>query len=233
MTLFEQYSLLEFILNKDYSGNVLTPDRFQKVIRVVNISLFCKKIGLPQEYQLGRPIPREYIEINKVNSVELSRFKKKSANTPSPNGLLPYPSDYALWDQVVNNVTKIIDGVSTVIPRPVEILRAMQCVSRRGNWTKKPTTYYPIGEVTADGIQLYPITITSVDFHYWRYPADPLFAYTQNEGYISANDVACTEFEWPLELHPELIQMELEYFGINMREADIVQYAEQKLQQGV
>jgi len=37
MTLFEMYNLIELIVNKDYSGNVITPERFSDLIKVVNI----------------------------------------------------------------------------------------------------------------------------------------------------------------------------------------------------
>lgn len=233
MTLFEMYELMELILNKDYSGNMLTPDRFNQLIKVVNIDKFKKKFGLPEEYQPGRPIPKEYAEITLKNTDDLKIFKVVPLlNSPCPGGLLPYPGDYAHRDEIIYNETVTIDGVSTIMPRPIEILREFHASSRRGNFTKMPTRRHPIAVMRSNGIQIYPITITAVDFAYWRWPADPVFAYNQHEGYITYNSAASVEFEWPIDIHLDLVRMMLEYMGVNLREAEIVQYANTKIQQG-
>lgn len=233
MTLFEMYELMEFILNKDYSGNMLTPNRFKQLIKVVNIDKFKKKYGLPEEYQPGKPIPREYVEITLKNADDLKAFKATPLmNTPCPGGLLSYPPDYAHRDELYYNEAVTIDGIVTVLPRPVEILRESQTSSRRGSFTKMPSLRYPIGVMRNNGIQIYPITITSVDFTYWRWPVDPVFAYVQGTGYITYDVANSVEFEWPVDVHMDLVRMMLEYFGVNLREADIVQYANTKIQQG-
>jgi hypothetical protein len=233
MTLWEMYELIELILNKDYSGNVVTPARFKQLIKVVNIDKFKKKSGLPEEYQPGRPIPREYTEITLKNADDLKNFKVFVPATVCPGGLLPYPSNYAHRDQITYNHTETIDGTATVMPKPVEILRESEATARRSNYTKQPTTSHPIAVLRNTGIQIYPITIAVVDFAYWRWPNDPVFEYTQHAGYITYNAASSTEFEWPKDEHTSLIRMILEYMGINLREADIVQYANTKIQQGI
>lgn len=227
------YELIELILNKDYSGNVVTPERFKQLIKVVNIDKFKKKFGLPEEYQPGRPVPREFIEVTAKNADDMKAFKEPLVNTPCPGGLLPYPSNYAHKDQITYNRTVMIDGVATVVPRPVEILRESEATARRGNYTKAPSGAYPIGVMRSNGIQIYPVTIVAVDFVYWRWPNEPVFEYNQFSGYITYNASSSTEFEWPEDNHMDLVRMMLEYMGVNLREADIVQYANTKMQQGV
>ena len=61
MTLFEKYELVKYIANKDYGGNVIAPDQYGKLIVSANIDLFKKKLGLPEDFQLGAPVSREYI----------------------------------------------------------------------------------------------------------------------------------------------------------------------------
>jgi len=234
MTLFEMYQLIELILNKDYSGNTITPERFSQLIKVVNIDKFKKKFGLPEEYQPGRPVPREYVEITLKNADDLRVFKATPLmNTPCPAGLLPFPADYAHRDEIYYNDTVTIDGVATVMPRPVEVLRESQLSARRGNYTTRPTFKYPVGVMRNSGIQIYPTTITAVDFTYWRWPVTPVFAYIQEEGYITYDAANSTEFEWPIDEHTSLARMILEYLGINLREAEILQYANTKIQQGI
>jgi len=232
MTLFEIYELIEFICNKDYSGNIMTPDRFQMLIKVANIDLFRKKYGLPEEYQPGLPIPSEYAEITLKNMDDLKAFKVPLIDTPVIDGVLPYPSNYAHRDEVIYNFTKTINGEVVTLPRPVEILRESQASERRGNYTKRPTTQNPIGIVRSNGIAIYPETIEAVDFHYYRWPVDPVFSYVQELGYITYDAVASTELEFPRDEHNTIVSMLLTYIGIHLREADIVQYSELKKQKG-
>jgi hypothetical protein len=234
MTLFDMYSLMELILNKDYGGNILTPERFRQLIKVVNIEKFKKKYGLPEEYQPGRPVPREYVEITLKNADDLRKFKATPLiNTPAVDGLLPYPEDYAHRDQIIYNQTVFTGVAPEIIPRQVEILPETQAAARRSNYTKAPTATYPIGVMRSAGIQIYPITIDVVDFFYWRFPVEPVFSYNQYAGYITYNAAASVEFEWPPDEHISLVAMMLGYLGINMREADVVNYSEMKKQTGV
>lgn len=233
MTLFQMYSLMELILNKDYSGNMLTPERFNQLIKVVNIDKFKQKYGLPEQYQPGRPIPKEYVEITLKNADDLRRFKAAPLiNAACPAGLLPYPANYAHRDEIYYNESVTIDGTATILPRPVEILRENQLSARRGSYTKMPSLRYPVAVLRSNGIQIYPITIIAVDFTYWRWPVTPEFSYFQYEGYITYDAPTSIEFEWPEDVHMDLVRMMLEYMGVNMREAEVVQYANTKIQQG-
>lgn len=232
MTLFQIYELVELVLNKDFAGNIVTPDRFKQLIKVVNIDKFKKKFGLPEEYQPGRPIPKEYVEITLKNADDMKAFKVYVSGTACPGGLLPYPTNYAHRDQIIYNRNTTIDGAVVPLPRQVEILRETEMAARRGNYTKGPSTRHPVGVMRSNGIQIYPATIEFVDFAYWRWPIEPVFDYTQHLGYITYNQATSTEFEWPEDIHLELARMILEYLGVNLREADIVQYANTKIQQG-
>lgn len=231
MTLFEIYDMVRLIANKDFDGNIVTPERFNQLIKVVNLELFRNKYGLPEEYQPGRPIPLEYADVTLKNTDDLKRFRVSLINTPVTSGVMAYPSNYAHRDTIVYNFVKNIDGVNTTLPREVEILRESQLAERLGNYTKRPTTQNPCGVVRSGGVYIYPTTITEVDFYYYRFPVDPEFAYVQGDGYITYNSASSTEFEWPSDEHFILTKMILSLVGINLREADLVNFAETKLKQ--
>lgn len=231
MTLFEIYELVKLIANKDFDGNIVTPERFNQLIKVVNIELFRNKYGLPEEFQPGRPIPLEHVDVSLKNTDDLKRFRVSLVNTPVTSGLLPYPSNYAHRDTIVYNFAKNINLVDTVLPREVEILREGQMAERRGNYTKQPTTQNPCGVVRVDGIHIYPTTITAVDFYYFRWPVNPEFIYTQGDGYITYDSSSSVEFEWGVDEQYTLTKMILSLVGINLREADLINYAETKLKQ--
>jgi len=231
MTLWEMFSLIKFITNKDFSGNIITPERFNELIKVVNIDLFRNKYGLPEEYQPGRPIPNEYADITLKNTDDLKAFKMPSLARAVTAGLMTYPTDYAHRDTISYNFTKTINGVATPLPKPVEILREAEFAARNGNYTKRPTTQNPCGVVRRDGIHIRPTTITQVDFHYYRWPIAPNFVYVLGDGFITY-DATSTEFEWPADEHLTLVAMMLKYIGVNLREGDLVQVANQQLQTG-
>lgn len=232
MTLFDIYELIRFIGNKDFDGNIITPDRFNMLIKVVNIEMFRNKYGLPEEYQPGRPIPNEYVDVTLKNTDDLKAFRVSLVNTPVTSGVLPFPSNYAHRDEIVYNFVKNIGGVLTTLPRGIEILREGQMSERRGNYTKQPTTQNPCGVVRVDGIHIYPTTITMVDFFYFRFPTDPEFAYVQGDGYITYDSASSTELEWAKDEKLLFVTMLLKYIGINLREQDILGYAELKSKEG-
>ena len=232
MSLFEMYNLIRYIGNKDFGGNIITPQKFGELIKVVNIELFRNKYGLPEEYQPGRPVPMEYVDVTLKNTDDLKAFRVSLVNTPVAAGVLPYPANYAHRDEIVYNFTKTINSVATVLPRGVEILRESQMAERRGNYTKRPTTQNPCGVVRVDGIHIYPTTITLVDFYYFRWPTDPVFGYTQADGYITEDVGASTQFEYTKDEHYTLVKMILSLVGINLRENDLIGYAEKKLKEG-
>jgi hypothetical protein len=231
MTLWDMFSLVKYICNKDFNGNIVTPERFNELIKVVNIELFRNKYGLPEEYQSGSPVPQEYADITLKNTDDLKAFKMALINTTVTNGILPFASDYAHRDSIVYNYSKTINGIATIFPKPVEILRESEFAAREGNYTKSPTVANPIGVVRSDGVHIRPITITVVDFHYYRFPIDPLFSYTLGDGFITYLPNTSIQFEYPIDEHFTLVKMILSLVGINLREDQVVNYAETKLKQ--
>ena len=232
MTLGAIYDLIELICNKDFDGNIITPVRFNQLIKVANIDHFRDKYGLPEEYIPGRPLPAEYKDITNKNTDDLKALKVRIANRTVAAGVIVYPDDYVHLESIVYNYSKTINGVVTVLPRHVEILREAEFASREGNYTKRPTTQNPCGIIRSDGVHVRPITITACDFNYYKYPATPVFAYTQGDGFITYDAVNSIELEWPDDEMIVITRRILEYIGVNLRSEDIVGYANKKLKEG-
>lgn len=230
MTLFEQWDLINYIANKDYGGNVIEPDRFKQLCVVANIDLFKTKMGLPEDYQPGQPFTRQYLDATQRLTDETRFLRSRVAAHPVAGGIASYPPDYFGFDSMRYGYQRQIDGASTVLWKPVEILTEDQYSDRSGNWIKRPTTKNPVGVIRSDGIHVYPASIVQVDFAYVRYPVDPEFVYVQETGYITEG--ASTEYEWPIHLHRDLTMIILSYIGINIREQQLEQYAEQHKLQG-
>lgn len=235
MTLMEIYDFIKFIGDKDYNGNYFKPSYFQSAIIAANLDLYKKVSGIPEEYQPGTPLAREHFEMNQKALDEVRFFKGHLFDQAVATGYFALPVDYIYYDSMSYKYQRNIDGVATDIPRPVEILREGQAADRQGNFTKKPSTKYPIGVVrkiaTNDRMYLYPATINAVDFHYYRLPVEPLFVYS-----IVSDEIvygASTEFEWPAQKHMDLCRILLSYLGINLQNELLLQYAEQLKTKGI
>ena len=94
-----------------------------------------------------------------------------------------------------------------------------------------------MGIIRADNtnqrIYIFPDTINAVDFHYYRMPVQPVFAYTVTNDELIYDSGSSTEFEWPETCHMDLIRILFSYLGINLRSQEIVQYAEMQKTKGI
>ena len=237
MTLIEIYRFIEFIGNKDFNGNFFRPDEFNVAIQLVNIDYFKKRFGLPEEYQPGNPVPRDIAEITQKSIDDLRLFKKHLLSQTVSSGKFTIPADYMYWDSMSYTYVHSFDGTPQNLLRPVELLREDQLADRLGNWIKKPTLKNPVCVIRADGttnqIYVFPDTITSVGFHYWRMPVQPIFDYTVTDDELIYVPETSTEFEWPEICHGDLIRMLFVHLKINLNEMEIAQYAESWKQKGV
>jgi hypothetical protein len=234
MTLFEQWELVNYIANKDYGGQVIEPEQFNALTKVVNIDMLKLKFGLPEEYQVGAPFARQYLDATQRLTDE-TRFLKTRTGiaTGSFNSSATIPADYFTFITASYIYQRNIDGVSTNIEKMIEILTPDEATERLGNFTKQPSPTNPIGVFGSFVISLYPDeTIGTVLFDYIRYPTDPEFDYVVGAGFITDGG-SSVEYEWPKHLHMDLTRMILSYIGINMREQQLEQYAEQHKTQGV
>ena len=232
MTLFEQWELVNFIANKDYEGNVVTPERIKQLMVVVNMDLFKLKMGLPEDYQLGAPISRQYLDATQRLTDETRFLKTRVAAQAVAAGIVAFPGTYFGFDAMRYGYQRQVDGLPKVIWKPVEVLTEDEYSDRAGNSIKEPTAKNPVCVIRSNGIHVYPTSIPQVDFSYVRYPVDPVFDYTENPGYITDGG-SSVEYEWPVHLHRDLLMMLFGYIGINLREQQLEQYAEQHKAQGV
>jgi hypothetical protein len=213
---------------------VIEPDQFNALTKVVNMDMLKVKFGLPEDYQPGAPISRQYLDATQRLTDE-TRFLKSRAGvaTGSFNSSATIPADLFTWISCSYIYQRNIDGVAENIEKMIEILTPDAAVERNGNYTKKPSATNPICVMGSNVITLYPDeTIGTVIFDYIRYPTDPEFDYNVGAGFITDGG-GSTEYEWPIHLHMDLTRMILGYIGINMREQQLEQYAEIHKQQGV
>lgn len=233
----EFYDFIKFIGDKDYNGNYFKPAYFNSAIIAANLDLYKKVSGIPEEYQPGTPLAREFFEMNQKSLDEIRFFKGHLFDEAVASGYFALPADYVYHDSMSYIYQRSIDGTPTNLERPVEILREQQAADRKGNWIKKPTTKNPIAVIrkvlTNDRMYVFPDTINAVDFHYYRLPVTPVFAYTIVSDELTYDSGNSTEFEWPEVKHMDLVRILLSYLGINLSDELLIQYAENQKTKGI
>ena len=97
-----------------------------------------------------------------------------------------------------------------------------------------PSTIFPVFEPYNESeIRVYPSSIVNnIVCRYIRKPLDPKWTYTVVGGVELFDDTAADfqDFELHVSELSNIVVRMLSYFGINLREGDVVQYAEQQKQ---
>jgi hypothetical protein len=242
MNLGQIFKLVDFIANKDQTGDTITPDQFSDaILPAVNIMFFKKKYGLPEDYQPGQPIPRQAWELTQKMSDDLRKFKEVNpALIINSNGVASIPADYVHRSLI----TKTYIPYTGANPKTttVEVLTDSEAGERRGNSITGPTIKNPFCVFQKNYIQFYPSNLQSVEFTYLRLPKTPFFDYTiANDQYIflpagqfhngtvlpAGTPSRTVELEWPEETHIDFVMRIMSFVGINLREDQLINFAEQ------
>lgn len=97
-----------------------------------------------------------------------------------------------------------------------------------------PSATYPVYESYGKTIKVYPTTITSLSLRYIRKPLNPKWTYTivSNKEMYDPSNGSFQDFELHESEFSNIVVRMLSLFGINLREAEIVQIAEQLKDKG-
>lgn len=246
MNVGQIFNLVDFISNKEQTGDTLTPDQFSLIMEAVNIMFFKERYGLPEEYQPGQPLPRQAWEITQKMSDDLRACKEhQPAWAVDSAGVAQIPSDYIHRSSILK--TFIPYTGSQPITTVVEALTDDEAGGRRSNSITYPTLKNPICVFYKNYIQFFPINIQSVEFTYLRLPKKPFFDYNiANDQYVflpqgqfhngtnlpAGTPSRTVELEWPEDAHIDFANRIMKYVGINLREDQLINYAQAVTTQG-
>lgn len=171
-------------------------------------------------------------QLDQNSTDELSYLLKKVSLQVDKGGKASYPSDYLHTSSIRYN-WKVKDkscGEYITKPQEVDQLNDAELGNRLASSIVYPSKRYPAMSYGSDYMQFYPIDLGYVDFTYLREPAKPEWVFTVVNGrpvYDSANSV---NIEAPKEIFTKIAMRILSYLGVNIREPQLIQYAEMQEQ---
>jgi hypothetical protein len=209
------------IISKDNRGYI-TPEEFNLFAKQAQMEIFE---GYLYDYnnavskQNARMINDGYANVlNKLEeTIDIFRPIPSTLTYSALSLNYALPSDIFFINSVIYNNTTEVEKA------PYNILNLLS-----SNMTA-PTTTYPVYTQGANKIKVYPTTIiTNIKLDYIRTPADPKWTWSVLSGGEPLFNQGATDykdFELPLVDEPRLVVKILQYAGISIREAEIVQAA--------
>jgi hypothetical protein len=214
---------LLFILNKNEQGKAKPADR-NRATNMAQRQLFKERYGKPEEYQPGRPVPRQAFAMTQKIHDDLAGFIE-GWHPELTDGTAPLPDDYAhlitLWSESEDDVVSM-----------VKVIGENELPQRLSSHILKPTKMHPVATMDKV-IRVYPKTIPNVSMSYLRLPAEAKWAYTTESGRPVYDPENSVDLEWPEGCMNDLLIRAASFLGVNLKAGDITQYAEAKQQSGI
>lgn len=217
MDLNEVYTILLFYINQA-QGGWYPPEELTRMVHQAQKTLY-------------NTYYTKYATSQRLDDA-LAPFKVdfQFTNGTTPNGLISTPTDYL---DLLGLYTLVTGADNVTRKRPVEIVSEEELVYRLNSQVVPVTVDDPIGIIkTTWDIQLYPAQPMAGIMMYLREPAAPVYAYSLVSGRVIVYDQgASTQLEWSDKDIEAIILIALNGLGINLGEADILQWSEIKTQQ--
>lgn len=214
LTLDQIHTFFNFLVNKE-QGGWFSPEQIDSALDFGQMQLFNQYYD-----QFGTS--------QRLND-SLAPFKKnfQFTNITSPTGLVTMPDDYS---HLLNLYTVIQDGSGRVQNRPVPILNEDEKVARDNSQIYPPTVTDPYGILVANwDVQLFPQVAQAGWVYYLRRPVAPSFSYEINGRQVVYLPNSSTQLEWAEKDVLTVIVTALNFAGLNLSEADILQWSQQKV----
>jgi hypothetical protein len=207
---YEIHSLYNFLAGKNIATKQ-SPAVIDSVLYEVVISVFNEHYD-------------HYVKTQKISDYLLP-FKREK-NTDLTNGIAPVPGDMLHLRYITKE-----DGTQ------IDIIEDKFWAKRVKRMVGPVSEDRPIARIEDTGettptkvIEVLPHTLTTCKFYYFKKPTKPVYAYTVTGSRYVYNDAGSTDVDFDIGLLPQLTLKLLSRFGINLREQQVIMYAEQMKQ---
>lgn len=168
MNIVNIIKLSNFILDKEFSGNVITPDQFNDLIAFVNQELFSEEYDklVTISAQAGELLSRKLISL--IDDSMLVPFKGSAQKAGNSEGVMDLPSDYKHKLAARMTATKTLQPL-----RYVTWVSEDEFIRKQTFISKKPISQYPCATIRDGEMHYLPAEAKSVTLIYLKNPTDP------------------------------------------------------------
>ena len=232
MTIDEIYRLVQTLANKEQRG-FITPSDFNLLAKQAEMELYNKRLSIVMEKSQPKKAAGYYHESLSPGLAEqdIVHFLNKmdhgvaNSSTASSGAVVNKTMDY-----LVSITTRVDEEhhISSNIPLDIVTDENINQILRSS--LVKPSMEYPIALLSGSGsakkIIVFPEAIRKVLITYYHYGNNPKWGYVAIAGKPVYDASNSTQFILSPRCHGELVIKILEYLGVSIREADVVQYAQ-------
>lgn len=232
MTNYDILKLARYIAGERLPGKAVSQGMFGLLLDNAQLKHFKRKVGLPETYRPGMPLPEQAYDITQKLTEDLRKFKVHMGDDTTPlivtNGKAELPRDYYYCSTIVYKHVRN----TTVRERLVEVVNDLQWAERLSSSIITPTLKYPIANFQSDYLRVSPRTIRYLDFIYLRLPKEPTLKFKTENGVLTY-DSSSQELEWDDVNKIDIIHILLGDMGINLGKPELVQYSELHKSKGI
>lgn len=258
MTNQEILSLLNYLSNKEQTGNTLSIEEFNSVINAAQYKHFKRKTGVPEQYRIGQPFTQQQPNITEKVANDLRPFNvlmdgnEKNYLIVDKSGFAYIPGDYfyrtGMYYEYFVGTTKHRAKINVVTDDVWNDLTTSQL--------EYPTYKKPIANFKNGYIRFFPFNIQRAVFSYIRLPQKAIYDYYIKDGvyvYMAEGSThvlqpdevggngqiigtitsATKELEWDEVNQLDIIAIILEMIGINLKDQNLQQVANLHKQTGI
>lgn len=215
------YKTLLTIINKENQGYV-SPTEFNILANQVQMEIFRDYFEDENRDKVKKNkgyTNKGYANLDFNTRQKISKFAGYKTLT-AEDDLFKLPSDlYFIED----------DGVLTPMHKVITEIERGQ-IGYLFNSLTAPTELFPVYENIGDSLKVYPDSFEKIQLRYTRIPKKPMWTYFVLPNGSEVFDPSSSSFQ-DFELHEtefsNIVNRMLTYFGINLREAEVIQIAEQ------
>jgi hypothetical protein len=235
------YFTLKDLANKDQRG-FITPTTFNRFAQVAQLNIFNRLFVDSTKDKVARLRNVEgvrHLGSKKQIKEDLSFFSKEALLSQA-NGAFSKPDDLARIIGLRTNGAFVLGQSSST---NIDIVYDEEKLYYILNSSLSvPTESQPVA-VLGENIEVFPTSIKKVKLRYYKYPegivpstgartaATPKFGYTVQGGVEAYSSASSVDFELPDHYEAELVVEMAKLIGVNLRDADVFNYANTEQQQ--
>jgi hypothetical protein len=212
MTIKEAHDWLDFMLKKTRTG-FFSRGKKDTAIHNAQLGVFATYFA-------------EFLQTQYVHEA-LKPFREETDLTTNATGYVAYPSGYEHATGAMANYydNELLQNFVTAL----KLYKSDELGDALSSQVRPVTNQKPIAVLKKAGIQVYPKTaVYTVTLNYLSTPVKPFYSYTAS-GTVETHDPnTSTNPQWADSYMNPVLMKALELLGVNLKQPEIVQYANEK-----